>query len=238
LLLLWKGRISCHDGCHIGYEDFAFPKTFTLFCHISGQTPQIRLSGNGKIFSAFFYPVTIIITIITYILGSMLVRACLKFIIVSTETHLLKHNTVERLEMKVITSTTILFITLWLAMSALFNIFNSTSTGYDEACFQTLSEILTIGHDSDIFGQPWTNINKQSMCYAFYIIMYYVEMSVVTLLVKMLLTNVISRGSGLCCIARLYKAREKYSVTCPKCVMVEKELNFIRQMRDLRQTAT
>ena len=98
---------------------------------------------------------------------------------------------------------------------------------------------MLIGHQLDIFGrtEPWVMINQKPVAYGIYILLYYIEMSLLLVLLQEVSARLISKRSGLCCIAKIYNARKKYSVTCPKCLMVEKELEQIKKMKQLQESA-
>ncbi|XP_066913604.1 uncharacterized protein [Clytia hemisphaerica] len=205
-----------------------------------GQTPQITLSGKGKVFVMFYNVIAITLNVTTYIVGSMFTSTAVKICIYAFETHVLKRNAVLNKQTKFCFSILVLFIIFWLILAAFFEtIFIDDISSFSEACFQTMSEIMLIGHQLDIFGhkEPWEMVNQKPVAYGIYILLHYVEMSLLLLLLQEISVRLISKRSGLCCIAKIYNARKKYSVTCPKCLMVEKELEQIEKMKQLQESA-
>ena len=191
------------------------------------------MTTNGKLFLGFFNIISVTFRVITYIVGMMLFSTCIKLLVFVMEIKLFKRDSVLHKKKKCMAMTSFFFIITWfVATSLLFSLHPTLS--YGEAFYSVLCDMLTVSYHP--IQTPWYDINRLPWLFTLSHFLYYVQMSLVTSLFKMVVDGVVTKRSGICCMALISNESKTYNVTCPKCLVVEIELEQIKRMRELRQS--
>ena len=201
---------------------------------ISGQSQKFHLTSSAKLFLGFFNTISVIFHVVTYTVGMMLFSTCIKLFVYTIEMNLLKKDLVPLTQKKCIAMTSFFFIITWFIATSLSSSLHP-SLLYGEAFYGVLCDMLTVSYDQSM-ETPWYDINQRPFLFTFSFLLYYVQMSLLTSIFKMVVDAVIIKRSGICCMALISNESKSYNVTCPKCLVVEIEMEQIKKMRELRQS--
>ena len=185
----------------------------------------------------FFCVLVILSHVITHIIGLMLASTLVKLLVYMSKGKHEPTTLPARKEQKCLALTSFFLLSAWLLAAGLLSSVHP-SLSYAESFYCVLGDMLTVGFHSylDDSKTPWMEINQNPLLFTLSFLLYYVQMSLVALLFKTVVDAVVTKRSGLCCVALLGNETKSYEVTCPKCLMVEMEMEQIKRTRQLQQS--